>query len=216
MGFSLLPLPPLSRAVCLKWYLFLFVTAHRDCCLDIVPSWHPNRSDTDAFGQKSEPVCSTAPCSHGARSASRAPSALLGKWSEHVGPSEPRPERRRSPRPSSCPFSALSVHIHMALFIFISPLPFLSLFPLPVRGLVSCFSPHCWVLGELGFCELEKERTSVWSALISVGKDLMGPGFWDHYLSFTFIKSVMRKFKIKGFVNWIPVLKKNTDEEIRA
>lgn len=44
----------------------------------------------------------------------------------------------------------------------------------------------------------------------------MAPGFWDHYLSFTFIKSVMRKFKIKGFVNWIPVLKEGTNQEISA
>lgn len=41
----------------------------------------------------------------------------------------------------------------------------------------------------------------------------MGPGFWDHYLSFTFIKSVMRNFKIKGFVNWIAVLKEGTERE---
>lgn len=100
-------------------------------------------------------------------------------------------------------------------WIFSSFLSFILSFPF-YPWLVSCFFPGCRVLGELGFCELEKERTSIWSALISVEKDLIGPGFWDHYLSFSFIKSVMRKFKIKGFVNWIPVWKGGTYGEVNA
>lgn len=143
----------------------------------------------------------------------RAPSALLGKWSEHVGPKWiPRREQALSAVILLPIFSFKCSHWH----VFFLSFSFLSLLPLPVRGLVSCFSPGCRVLGELGFCELEKERTSVWSALISVEKDLIVPGFWDHYLSFSFIKSVMRKFKIKGFVNWIPVWKGGTYQEVSA
>lgn len=89
---------------------------------------------------------------------------------------------------------------------FFFPFPFSPFFPCLWEGWFPV-SPVCRVLGEQGFHELRKECTSVWSALISVEKDLIVPGFWDHYLSFTFIKSMMRKFKIKGFVNWIPVWK---------
>lgn len=144
----------------------------------------------------------------------RAPSALLGKWSEHVGPKwTPRREQALSAVILLPIFSFKCSHRHGFFLLFFS---FLLLLSLSVRGLVSCFSPGCSVLGELGFRELEKERTSVWSTLISVEKDLIVPGFWDHYLSFSFIKSVMRKFKIKGFVNWIPVWKGGTYQEVSA
>lgn len=86
MGFTFLPLPPLSRAVCLKWYLFLFATAHRDCCLDILPSWHPDRYDTDAFGQKSEPVCYMPLRPYDACSASESPQCPAGEIERARGP----------------------------------------------------------------------------------------------------------------------------------
>lgn len=215
MGFSFLLLPPLSRAVCLKWYLFLFVTAHRDCCLDILPSWHPDRYDTDAFGQKSEPVCSMPLRSHDACSASESPQCPGGEMERARGP------QMNSRKRAGIIHSDPATHFQFKVFVltsffswFFFLLSFLALLHLPVRALVSCFSPGGRVLGELGFCELEKECTSVWSALISVEKDLIVPGFWDHYLSFSFIKSVMRKFKIKGFVNWIPVWKGGTYQEV--
>lgn len=130
----------------------------------------------------------------------RAPRAPLGKWSERVGPKwTPRREQAISTVVPAFSFKCSHQHIIFLLYSLLSPLV--------ARGLLSRFSPGCRVLGDLGFRELEKERASVWSALISVEKDLIVLGFWDHYLSFTFIKSVMRKLKIKGFVNWIPVWK---------
>lgn len=145
----------------------------------------------------------------------RAPSALVGKWSEHVGPKWTPGREQALSTVIVLPISSLKCSCWRRFFlIFFFLLSFLALLHLPVRGLVSCFSPGGRVLGELGFCELEKECTSVWSALISVEKDLIVPGFWDHYLSFSFIKSVMRKFKIKGFVNWIPVWKGGTYQEV--
>jgi len=143
-----------------------------------------------------------------------------GNGASTWAPDELQGESRHFPWWSCYPFPVVSVHINIVFswfpFFLSFFLSFLALLHLPVRGLVSCFLPGGRVLGELGFCKLEKECTSIWSALISVEKDLIAPGFWDHYLSFSFIKSVMRKFKIKGFVNWIPVWKGGTYQEVNT
>ena len=214
MGFCFLPLPPLSRAVCLKWYLFLFVTAHRDCCLDILPSWHPDRYDTDAFGQKSEPVCYMPVRRRDARSASESPQCPAGEMERARGPQMNSRKRvgiiRRDPA-TRFQFEVFTLTWVFPSFFFL----FSPCFPACERvGFL--FLPRLQGPRGAGLSWAGKERTSVWSAFISVEKDLTVPGFGDHYLSFSFIKSVMRKFKIKGFVNWIPVWKGGTYQEVRA
>lgn len=212
MGFSFC-LSLLSPELCVWNDIYFSLWQHTvTAALTLCRADIPTGLTLMPLGRNQSRFCSMAPCSHGASSASQSPPCPAGEMQRALGPRWAPAAAQALPALILLPLCSFKCsHSHGFTYFYFPPfsLPF---FPCPWEGWFPVSPPAAASLGSW----VSVSWKSVWSALISVEKDLMGPGFWDHYLSFTFIKSVMRKFKIKGFVNWIPVLKEGTDQEISA